>query len=42
MQEFQKIVGTFIGLVDNVGKEVEKEKMKVTTHKYIFFQYSVL
>lgn len=27
--EFQKIVGTFIEMVDNVAKEVEKEKMKV-------------
>lgn len=27
--EFQKIVGTFIGMVDTVAKEVEKEKMKV-------------
>ncbi|ESO95305.1 hypothetical protein LOTGIDRAFT_188589 [Lottia gigantea] len=26
--DFQKIVGTFIGVVDNVAKEVEKEKMK--------------
>nr|KAG5700358.1 hypothetical protein BaRGS_029610 [Batillaria attramentaria] len=26
--EFQKIVGTFIEMVDNVAKEVEKEKMK--------------
>ena len=28
--DFQKIVGTFIEVVDNVSKEVEKEKMKVT------------
>merc|ERR1712038_239698 len=28
MVEFQKIVGTFITLVDGVGAEVEKEKMK--------------
>jgi len=28
MTEFQKIVGTFIALTDNVAKEVEKEKMK--------------
>ena len=27
--EFQKIVGTFIEMVDSVAKEVEKEKMKV-------------
>lgn len=27
--DFQKIVGTFIEVVDNVSKEVEKEKMKV-------------
>lgn len=27
--EFQKIVGTFIEMVDGVAKEVEKEKMKV-------------
>ncbi|XP_053375165.1 intraflagellar transport protein 20 homolog [Mercenaria mercenaria] len=26
--DFQKIVGTFIEVVDNVSKEVEKEKMK--------------
>ncbi|KAH9502435.1 Intraflagellar transport protein 20 [Bulinus truncatus] len=26
--EFQKIVGTFIDVVDNVAKEVEKEKIK--------------
>ncbi|KAH3890642.1 intraflagellar transport protein 20 homolog [Dreissena polymorpha] len=26
--DFQKIVGTFIDVVDNVSKEVEKEKMK--------------
>ena len=29
MVEFQKIVGGFITLVDDVAKEVEKEKMKV-------------
>ena len=29
MSEFQKIVDSFIGLMDNVGGEVEKEKMKV-------------
>ena len=29
MVEFQKIVGSFITLVDDVAKEVEKEKMKV-------------
>ena len=29
MMEFQKIVGSFITLVDDVAKEVEKEKMKV-------------
>ncbi|KAJ8312566.1 hypothetical protein KUTeg_009939, partial [Tegillarca granosa] len=29
IDEFQKIVGTFIEVVDNVSKEVEKEKMKV-------------
>merc|ERR1711976_1072303 len=28
MGEFQKIVGSFIELIDGVGKEVEKEKMK--------------
>ncbi|KAK2162869.1 hypothetical protein LSH36_90g05001 [Paralvinella palmiformis] len=28
MSEFQKIVDSFIGLMDNVGGEVEKEKMK--------------
>lgn len=28
IDEFQKIVGTFIEVVDNVSKEVEKEKMK--------------
>jgi len=27
--DFQKIVGTFIEVVDNVSTEVEKEKMKV-------------
>lgn len=27
--DFQKIVGSFIEVVDNVSKEVEKEKMKV-------------
>ena len=27
--EFQKIVGTFIEMVDTVAKEVESEKMKV-------------
>ena len=30
MSEFQKIVGSFIQLVDEVGAEVEKEKMKVS------------
>lgn len=30
MTEFQKIVGTFIELIDGVAKEVEKEKMKVS------------
>ena len=29
MVEFQKIVGSFITLVDDVAKDVEKEKMKV-------------
>ena len=29
MVKFQKIVGSFITLVDDVAKEVEKEKMKV-------------
>lgn len=29
MQEFKGIVGTFITLIDEVSKEVEKEKMKV-------------
>ncbi|CAH1800619.1 unnamed protein product [Owenia fusiformis] len=28
MSEFQSIVGTFIGMVDTVASEVEKEKMK--------------
>ncbi|XP_074642395.1 intraflagellar transport protein 20 homolog [Tubulanus polymorphus] len=28
ISDFQKIVGTFIETVDNVAKEVEKEKMK--------------
>ena len=27
--EFQKIVGGFIGMVDGLAKEVEREKMKV-------------
>lgn len=27
--DFQKIVGTFMGMVDSVAKEVEGEKMKV-------------
>lgn len=27
--EFQKIVGGFIGMVDTLAKEVEREKMKV-------------
>ena len=29
MSSFQKIVGTFASLIDDVAKEVEKEKMKV-------------
>ncbi len=29
MGEFQKIVATFVKLIDSVGAEVEKEKMKV-------------
>ena len=29
--DFQKIVGTFIEMVDIVAKEVEQEKMKVTS-----------
>ena len=29
MDEFQKIVGGFIDTIDETGKEVEKEKMKV-------------
>lgn len=29
IDEFQKIVGTFIEMVDAVAKEVENEKMKV-------------
>merc|ERR1711893_398988 len=28
MVEFQRIVGSFIEMIDNVSKEVEKEKMK--------------
>ena len=34
--DFQKIVGTFIEVVDNVAKEVEKEKMKVRLWIHIF------
>ncbi len=30
MGEFQKIVGGFIEMVDQLSKEVEKEKMKVS------------
>ena len=29
MVEFQRIVNSFIGVVDEVGKQVENEKMKV-------------
>ena len=34
--DFQKIVGTFIEVVDNVSKEVEKEKMKVNVGTNFF------
>ncbi len=39
MQEFQKIVGTFISLVDSVAKEVEKEKMKVQTCQIMLYMH---
>ena len=35
MVEFQKIVGSFITLVDDVAKDVEKEKMKVELISYV-------
>lgn len=35
INEFQKIVGGFIDMVDSLAKEVEKEKMKVPTYIYL-------
>jgi len=41
--DFQKIVGTFIEVVDNVSKEVEKEKMKVCLKQiYVTLKCSVI
>ena len=39
MVDFQKIVGSFIELVDTVSKEVENEKMKVIL---VYLLFSVL
>lgn len=39
--EFQKIVGGFIGMVDALAKEVEREKMKVKVFvllRFVFIQ----
>lgn len=37
--EFQKIVGGFIGMVDALAKEVEREKMKVKFFVLLRFAY---
>ena len=39
MGEFQKIVGSFISLVDDVAKQVEKEKMKVSMVTIINYDF---